>query len=172
MVIMIVIDTLNKYNNNSNIRGIMGVLPHTRPSDVNRLRVMITSQPETPIHLGFEKVPEILHHRLLLHDQLREVVDSDICLFLYHELSDMCTKHGLRDDWPSIDMVNRLVQLAAGLFIFTATVCRFIQEKERRQSAHSALTMLPKTHGASSTVLDPKYCSDREHNKVTLDRGT
>jgi hypothetical protein len=127
-VLVIVVDALDECDNDNDMKGIVAALAQAQDVASVKLRIIVTSRPETSIRLGFKKMPEILHRDLLLHEQPREVVDADICLFFYREFEDTKEVHGLPDDWPSVDIVNQLVQLSAGLFIFAATVCRFIHE--------------------------------------------
>jgi hypothetical protein len=127
-LVVIIVDALDECNDDKDMRGIVNVLARANEVPNIRLRVVITSRPETPIRLGFKKLPEILHQDLLLHDQPRPTTDGDICLFLYNELEDIREAHGLPGDWPTVDQVNQLVRAAGGLFIFAATACRFLLE--------------------------------------------
>lgn len=154
-VLVIVLDALDECDNDNDMKGIVTTLAQAQDVVSVKLRIIVTSRPETPIRLGFKKMPGILHRDLLLHEQPREVVDADICLFLYSVFTEIKEIHGLSDDWPSVDIVNQLVHLSAGLFIFAATVCRFIQEYE--QSAEDSLNLfLP---GTDRDV--PTTCNDR-----------
>ena len=45
--------------------------------------------------------------------------------------------YSLPEVWPGVDLINQLVYVSAGLFIFAATVCRFLQECD--MSAEDAL---------------------------------
>ena len=152
-MLVIVVDALDECDNDNDMKGIIAALARAQDVVSVKLRIIVTSRPETPIRLGFKKMPEILHLDLLLHDQPREVVDADICLFLYSEFEETKEIHGLPDDWPSVDVVNQLVHLSAGLFIFAATVCRFIHEYE--QSAEDSLKLfLPGNDRDLATACD------------------
>ena len=81
---MLVIDALDECDNDNDMKGLVAVLAQARDVTTVRLRVIITSRPETPIRLGFKKMPEILYRDLLLHEVAQEIVDADICLYLYN----------------------------------------------------------------------------------------
>lgn len=75
-------------------------------------------------------MPGILHHDLVLHDISRAIIDRDILEFLRDKFKE------IRDDfeelpanWPDDDKVTLLVQRVEGLFIYAATVCRFIKSE-------------------------------------------
>ncbi|KAK6519700.1 hypothetical protein TWF281_003518 [Arthrobotrys megalospora] len=63
------------------------------------IRIFTTSRPETPIRLGFRKMEGIFHR--------------DLALMKFHA--------------PGEEEIATLVQKADGLFIYAATVCRFIK---------------------------------------------
>jgi hypothetical protein len=147
-VLVIVVDTLDECDNDNDMKGIIAAFAQAQDVASVKLRIIVTSRPETPIRLGFKKMPEILHRDLLLHEQPREVVDADICLFFYDVFEDIKEIQGLSDNWPSVDVVNPLVHLSAGLFIFAATVCRFMQEYDH--SAEDSLKLF----------LPSDYCND------------
>jgi hypothetical protein len=96
-----------------------------------RLYICITSRPEIPIRLGFRAMPGILYRDLILHDIPRVIVDQDISVFRekFKELRDIF--EDLASDWPGDENINLLVQRAEGLFIYAATVCRFVMGDEQ-----------------------------------------
>ena len=81
-LVVIVIDALDECDNDNDMRGIVSLFAQAKDVMNVKLRIVITSRPQTPIKLGFQDMPEILHHDLLLHDQPRTIVDADICLFV------------------------------------------------------------------------------------------
>jgi hypothetical protein len=90
------------------------------------LRLLVTSRPETPIRLGFRKMKHVQYHDLALHDVPRAIVDEDIRKFVAHELALIQVERGLPDSWPGDDKVQTVITRADGLFIYAATVCRFV----------------------------------------------
>jgi hypothetical protein len=138
-----------------------------------RLRVLVTSRPELPIRLGFKQMSDGTYQDLILHDIPKRFIEHDICLFLEHELGEIQEQHSLSLEWPTRDQIQALVELAVPLFIFAATVCRYISTKggdpeeylnkvlEYRKSTFSQLdqTYLP--------VLNQLLSNQEEEDKGT-----
>ena len=129
--LILVIDALDECDGENDIRVILELFTESQSLADIRLRVFVTSRPEIPIRLGFRAMPKIVHHDLVLHDICRAIVDHDISIFLQHELSVIRQERALAADWPGEETVRRLVQSAAGLFIWAATACRFIRDGKR-----------------------------------------
>ncbi|KAF5356279.1 hypothetical protein D9756_004368 [Leucocoprinus leucothites] len=56
--------------------------------------------------------------------------NSEISLFLTDELRKIQLAHGLPPSWPPRGAIMTLVQLSAGLFIYSSTVVRFISDPD------------------------------------------
>ncbi|KAK6810480.1 hypothetical protein RU639_013746 [Aspergillus parasiticus] len=124
--IVIVIDALDECDGEDDMQVILRLLFKLQEIKSIRLRVFLTSRPELPIRLGFKQDEN--HQDLVLHELPAPVVEHDIRVFLEYKLSKLQHERSLPQDWPGNDNVERLVQMAAPLFIFAATACRFIKE--------------------------------------------
>jgi hypothetical protein len=91
----------------------------------NKQRLFLTSRPEIPIRNGFYEMSQEQHRDFVLHDISPSIIGRDISIFLTHNLQLIAKKNFLKD-WPSIETVSSLVQRSQGLFIWAATVCRYI----------------------------------------------
>ena len=120
--LMVVIDALDECENQNDIRGVIELFARAKGLGQGRLRIFMTSRQETPIRLGFIKIPEDCHCDLVLHNVSPSVVNQDISTFYRHKLKDL----GFSEPWPSESDMIRLVERAGGLFIWAATACRFI----------------------------------------------
>lgn len=130
--LIIVIDALDECEGDNDIRRIIQLLAEAGNLRTTRLRVFVTSRPETPIRLGFRDIRGILHRDLVLDYISRTTVDHDISVFFrkcFGEIRD--DYEDLPADWPGDEMLAFLVQRADGLFIYAATVCRFIKGDEQ-----------------------------------------
>jgi hypothetical protein len=81
-----------------------------------------------PIHLGFRDIRGILHRDLVLDYISQTTVDHYISIFFrksFREIRD--DYEDLSLDWPGDETLAFLVQRTDGLFIYAATVCRFIK---------------------------------------------
>jgi hypothetical protein len=95
------------------------------------LRILITSRPETPIRASFRTMVQSTYESLALDDIGQSVVDQDIYRFFEDRFQAIAQgSDGLLPlDWPGKTKIRILVQKADGLFIYAATICRFIQQK-------------------------------------------
>jgi hypothetical protein len=123
------------------------------------LRVLLTSRPEVPIRLGFQNMTHIVYHELALHDIPRTIVDQDIKRFVTHELTRIKAERNLPNLWPGEDKIQTITARADGLFIYAATVCRYV-DGPRLVSASVRLEQVCQLGGAkhkSTDVLDEMY---------------
>ena len=139
--LLTVIDALDECEKESDIRQVLQLLSDSRGLIRARFRILITSRPEIPIRHGFSQVPDGEHQDFVLHDISRSIVDHDISLFLEHNLSIIRQKRTLVTDWPGEQAIRDLVRKAAGLFIWAATVCRFIDEGRRLAARRLSLIL-------------------------------
>jgi hypothetical protein len=87
--LLIIIDALDECEGDNDIRALLKLLSEIRDITTVRLRVFITSRPETPLPLGFCQMPSILHHDLVLDYVPRELVNQDILIFFKHQFSEI-----------------------------------------------------------------------------------
>ncbi|THX39838.1 hypothetical protein D6D03_07097 [Aureobasidium pullulans] len=152
---VIVIDALDECDRQDDIREILRIICGCRGLDPARLRIIITSRPETPIRLGFEDMPHILHQTLSLDDVSHEIVNADLTVFFNHWLKDVRRRHGgLSTDWPGADSVASLVAKCEGLFIYAATLSLFLLQKP--QLCNERLNrIMEEDQVSSNTYLEP-----------------
>jgi len=125
---IIVIDALDECEGENEVRSILQLLAEANNLGTVRLLIFLTSRLETPIRLGFRAIPGILYHDLVLHDIARATVDHDIAIFLQDKFREIREEfEDLPTNWPGDNKIEHLVKRADGLFIYAATVCRFIK---------------------------------------------
>ncbi|OCL10893.1 hypothetical protein AOQ84DRAFT_387205 [Glonium stellatum] len=127
--LVIIIDALDECERDEDIRVILQLLSRTRGLEPVVLRVFVTSRPELHIRLGFRQMADGTYKDLILHEVAKQTVEHDIRLFFEHKLGEIRQQRLLSPDWPSRDQIHALVELAVPLFIFAATVCRYIGTK-------------------------------------------
>jgi hypothetical protein len=163
---VLVIDALDECAGDANVQGIARVLLQaTIPTSV-RLRVFVTSRPELPILREFS-MNRGRYQNLALHEIPTPIIEHDIATFLDFELGRIRTDYNalasdhrqLPPDWPGSQVVYALVQMAVPLFIFAATVCRFIQEPgwDPRRQVAKVLDYQSKTNQSEIDKLDATY---------------
>lgn len=123
--LIIVIDALDECERQSDIRLILHLLPQLQKSTAITLKILLTSRPETQIRLGFRENND--HQGIILHGLPLPDIEHDIRLFLEHRLTSIGKDKEL-EGWPSFEIVETLVGMAVPLFIFAATICRFVEK--------------------------------------------
>ncbi|KAL9045426.1 MAG: hypothetical protein Q9214_001526 [Letrouitia sp. 1 TL-2023] len=122
-----VIDALDECDDEANMKLILQLFVESDKFSSIRLGMIVTSRPETPIRLGFKNMPEIIHEDLILHNVPRNIVEHDIFVFLDFEFAKIGRDHSL-ENWPDKKEIDHVVRASDCLFIYAATVCRFIKE--------------------------------------------
>ncbi|CAN9164932.1 unnamed protein product [Alternaria alternata] len=128
---VVVIDALDECEREADIRTILQLLAQTKDVRPVLLRIVVTSRPELHIRLGFREMPNGTYQDLVLHEVPRTTIEHDIRLFLEHELGVIQRDRALSSDWPATQQILTLVELAVPLFIYAATVCRYVNTKGR-----------------------------------------
>ncbi|KAL5313471.1 hypothetical protein ACEPPN_019204 [Leptodophora sp. 'Broadleaf-Isolate-01'] len=128
---VLVVEALDECEDDDNVGIIVQLFSETRSLKTVRLRVFLTSRPETTIRNGFIQMPDIEHQDFVLHNISSSIVDRDIRTFLEHDLQLIARgQRFLTPGWPGEEILKRLVQGANGLFIWAATACRFIRNSK------------------------------------------
>ncbi|THW58461.1 hypothetical protein D6D19_10407 [Aureobasidium pullulans] len=152
---VIVIDALDECDRQDDITDILRIICGCRGLDHARLRIIITSRPETAIRLGFEDMPQILHWTFSLDDVSHKIVNADLSVFFNHWLNYVRRKHGgLSSGWPGADSVTSLVARCGGLFIYASTLSQFLLQNPK--VCHGRLNLIMEEYQASSNnYLEP-----------------
>jgi hypothetical protein len=129
LVRVVVIDALDECEQEQDIRAILQLLARTKDIQPVPLRIVVTSRPELHIRVGFKEMPNGTYQDLVLHEVSRSKIEHDIRLFLEHELGAIRKERALALDWPATQQILTLVELAVPLFIYAATVCRYVNTK-------------------------------------------
>ncbi|KAI4170252.1 MAG: hypothetical protein LQ343_005135 [Gyalolechia ehrenbergii] len=122
---IIIMDALDECDDEIDLRMLLNLFATTNDLPELRIKIFVSSRPDLSRH-GFEEMPSIFHHTMILQDVPREVVDRDIKIYLSHELRVIQERFRLPAQWPSMEEQKTLATKAGGLFIFAATACRFI----------------------------------------------
>jgi len=129
--LVVVIDALDECDSKDDIQLILKLLVQAKYLETIRLRVLVTSRPETPILLGFHNFSREAYQDFVLHNISSPTVNQDISIFFQRKLSSVKSEPSLSTTstpWPSESTIQWLVEKAAGLFIYAATICRFIRD--------------------------------------------
>ncbi|KAL5596937.1 uncharacterized protein BROUX77_006885 [Berkeleyomyces rouxiae] len=136
--LVLVLDALDECDRYEDIKLIITLFSSCarHPELKLRLKCLITSRPELPIRLGFNDAKGTFQD-LVLHDIPHKLIEQDITTFLKHELTriqtefnrSVATGRQLSSSWPGTQNIKALVKKAVPLFIYAATMCRFLNDR-------------------------------------------
>ncbi|KAF5970220.1 vegetative incompatibility het-e-1 [Fusarium coicis] len=161
--VVMVIDALDECDQEADIRLLIKIFSQAK-TVLPQLRVFLTSRPELPIRLGFSEARGS-YQDLVLHEIPPQIVEHDIIVFLNDEFKKIrddfnmtaCGERKLPSDWPGRVTIQCLAQMAVPLFIFAATVCRFVGDSRRRNPKTRLKTVLDQGRRSHGTQLEQTY---------------
>ncbi|KAF2230083.1 hypothetical protein EV356DRAFT_454615, partial [Viridothelium virens] len=128
-ILVIVIDALDECEREFDIKAILDILTQCRFIKTVNLRIFLTSRPELPIRLGFQRMAEDTHEDIALHDIAESNIKHDLHAFLSDELAQIRRDSCITLDWPTSQDLDSLVEVANPLFIYAATAIRFVGDR-------------------------------------------
>ncbi|KAH6874158.1 quinon protein alcohol dehydrogenase-like superfamily [Thelonectria olida] len=134
--IVMVIDALDECERDDDVKVVINLFTRFNKLRSPSCRVFLTSRPELPIRLGFNSIRGT-YQDLVLHELPQDVIEHDISTYLKQQLSVIRSDYNLSvrqsrhlaSDWPGDSNLQHLAQMAVPLFIFAATICRFIGDR-------------------------------------------
>ncbi|KAF7543546.1 hypothetical protein G7Z17_g10647 [Cylindrodendrum hubeiense] len=161
--LVIVIDALDECERDADISLLIDILSHTKVHRP-RLRIFLTSRPELPIRLGFSEVKGT-YQDLILHEIPAQVVEHDISAFLADAFRKIRggfnmtvgDERKLESSWPGEATLQDLTMMAVPLFIFAATLCRFIGDRRCGSPPNQLRKVLDHRSKAHGSQLDLTY---------------
>jgi hypothetical protein len=154
--LVIVVDALDECEREGDIRTILRLLSRLRDVTSMYLRIFVTSRPELPIRLGFKSMEGSTYRDLVLHEISRAAIEHDIFVFLQDEFAKLRVERSLSMDWPGQENIEALVEMSVPLFIFAATVCRFVRDP-RWDPKKRLATILEYQTASQASKLDRTY---------------
>ncbi len=113
VTLVLVIDALDECDKQGDSQRVIRLLADAGALQTIRLRVLISSRPESNIRHGFSHFLRGMYQEFILHEISKSVVDSDIFIFLNQKF-----ERPSLTSWPGEQAIERLVQKAAGFFFF------------------------------------------------------
>jgi hypothetical protein len=165
--IILVIDALDeceKEDRKDDVRMILRLLAEAKDLPNIRLRIFLTSRPEVPIDDEFNVISKLTHQDFILHHISNDIIEHDILIFIQYEFERIRRERGLLSDWPKAKDIHSLVHDANGLFIYAATICRFID----RRHPEKQLSIILQCMGSSPPTLrtSPTRSLDEMYSQV------
>jgi hypothetical protein len=87
--LVILIDTLDKCEQEEDIRTILCLLSQTKDIESARFQIFVTSRPELPIRLSFMSMLVDTYQDLILHEMPYSMIEHDIATFLKSKLANI-----------------------------------------------------------------------------------
>jgi hypothetical protein len=123
--LLVVLDALDECHIENGCEGGDAIpLLLARLAPIPSIKVLITSRAEKTIKHMFDG----LTNKLALHDIEADVVQSDILHYLEHSLAELARKRKLPVPFPKADVLEELVRRSGALFIYAATVVKWVSE--------------------------------------------
>jgi hypothetical protein len=154
--ILIVIDALDECKDEKATSTILMALSQYIDA-MPFLKVFVTCRPEQDVRQTFRSL-QALSNILDLHLVDRTLVDHDIHRFLNFRLTQIAKSRSVGDllaSWPPVEFIEKLVQKAAGSFIFASTICKVIDEGDLEEELEQ-VAKLP-TDKEGSLGIDDLY---------------
>ncbi|KAA1471984.1 WD40 repeat-like protein, partial [Dentipellis sp. KUC8613] len=98
-------------------------------ADLKSLRFFITSRPVHNVTGAFRTTGlAATTQHLILHEVSADTTERDLNLYLEKRLLSVSSVYEIDDGWPSQEDIHSLVVKANGLFIFAATVVKYVSD--------------------------------------------
>ncbi|KAJ4311649.1 hypothetical protein N0V84_010328 [Fusarium piperis] len=171
-VLVLVMDALDECDQDRDVRLIINLLTSLGSFAKIKSKVLVTSRPDLPIRLGFDSIKG-KYQDLILHEIPKPVIEQDISEFLHYQLEQARLEYNclsdpndqLGPDWPGTQATDALIEMAIPLFIFAATMCRFIQDP-----LYDPATQLEKVLQYKSSAQDSEMQKLDTTYRPTLDQ--
>jgi hypothetical protein len=136
-ILLFVIDALDECEREKDVQLLIELLSGIPRDMAVQPRFFLTSRPELPIRLGFNSING-KYRDFILHEVAGPVIEHDLQVYFRHELerTRLTFNYGLPEErrippnWPNTTDVGSLVQMTTPLFIFAATICRFVADRK------------------------------------------
>ncbi|KAF4897291.1 Vegetative incompatibility protein HET-E-1 [Colletotrichum fructicola] len=143
---VIIIDALDECERPEHLSQIIKLLDKLRDIHAVRLRILFTSRSAPEVNKAFEPLIDHKNARKLeLHRVFFEDTKTDIQTFLMVRFAEIKTSRDVQQDpWPDVEDLTRMVQLATSpepLFIYAATLCRFVYDEKRPSNPKKQLKL-------------------------------
>jgi len=163
--LVVVIDALDECDSMQDIQLILQLIAEAKDLDTVRIKIFLTSRPEIPIFDGFRQLSGEAYQDFILHSIPLDTVNGDISTFFRQRLSPLKAKHGQGISWPDEQIIEQLVERAAGLFIYAATTLRFIQGGiDDPEEQLSLILSATKPSRSATAHLDGIYTTLLQHS--------
>ena len=169
---VIVLDALDECSDQSLVAELLSmILNHSTSLP---MKFFFASRPEIMVKESFAK--PWTHSNFILHEVEKDIVKADIELYI----KEWFNIHASSPNWPPQTEVERLANMSGVLFIYAATICKYIVQRRTpgmRQRLSDVVNLeLEAISGASlplnilyERILDGAYAFTNEKEKKDID---
>ncbi|KAJ3552469.1 hypothetical protein NP233_g12876 [Leucocoprinus birnbaumii] len=163
---VIIIDGLDECRGIPEQCEIIRIITASARNGTTPFRWFITSRPEDPIIRTMNTAPiSSVVYRIEL--PVSRSIDHEILLFLTDEFMKVRESHSLPDSWPSDEVLALLVEHGAGLWIYVATIVRFVND-ENSLGPEDQLAIVLRFIGDVSNKVEPNNPLEEMDHFYTL----
>lgn len=124
--LVVVIDALDECDYSQDIISVLEQLTKAAQHPEIPLRFFLTSRPDLPSQVGFDELESVDRQGVILQDIPQDMIKNDLSKVLSTRLAKIGSAQRLGENWPGESKIQELVEISVPLFIFAATICRFI----------------------------------------------
>ncbi|KAK2754610.1 vegetative incompatibility protein het-e-1 [Colletotrichum kahawae] len=154
---VIIIDALDECERPGHLGQVLNLLTKLGTVNTVRLRVLVTSRSTPHIADAFRG---ICPRSLDLETEHQVETRTDVATFLKHRFASIKARWEIQENWPDERQLNRLIQLSttpSPLFIYAATLCRFIDDPDKREDPVDQLDLWFHQSDSGTPQLDQIY---------------
>ncbi|KAH7153733.1 hypothetical protein DER46DRAFT_611858 [Fusarium sp. MPI-SDFR-AT-0072] len=162
--VVIVIDALDECESDADIKLLLDLLSNLHSTASLRAKVLVTGRPDLHVRLGFCSI-DATYQDLELHRIPQSIIELDISVFFHHEFANIRRNFNrlaeeelkLPVNWPGEGDLMKLTIAASPLFIFAATICRFINDSHLGSPDELLQKVLRSTNSDHASRLGMTY---------------
>ncbi|KAF4921083.1 Vegetative incompatibility protein HET-E-1 [Colletotrichum fructicola] len=154
---VIIIDALDECERPEHLRQILALLSKFGTFTTVCLRVLVTSRSTSAVTTALDGV---CHRNLNLEAEHRDEAQTDIATFLKQRFADIRNRWKIDETWPDHRQIDRLIHLSttpSPLFIYAATLCRFIDDADEQEHPIDQLALWLRQSSSNTPQLDQIY---------------
>lgn len=175
--IVIIVDALDECESHDDIKVMIRLFSGTSTQQARQIKIFLTSRPELPPRIGFNAIKG-RYQDIVLHETPLPVVTRDIYAFLEYELARIREEYNVSapcnqrfpPDWPKRSDIKSLAKMAAPLFIFATTACRFIADRKYGNPEKQLMKVLSHQTKRHESTLAETYLFVLNQQIVGLDK--
>ncbi|KAF5520215.1 Vegetative incompatibility protein HET-E-1 [Colletotrichum aenigma] len=152
---VIIVDALDECERPGHLGQVLKLLAKLSTVSTVRLRVLVTSRPTIA-----DAFRGICSRSLDLETEHQVATRTDIATFLKQRFASIKARWEIQETWPDERQFDRLIQLSttpSPLFIYAATLCRFIDDPDKREDPVDQLDLWFHQSDSSTPQLDQIY---------------